>query len=83
LSQSGGPTPDANLASLHLIRPSKQAHLEIDMEDLLHPDPNLNMSIEEGDIVYVARSWEAKVGYVIQKVNPFASLLTLKSFGTF
>ena len=83
LSQSGGPTPDANLASLHLVRPSKQAHLEIDMEDLLHPDPNLNMSIEEGDIIYVARSWESKVGYVIQKINPFASLLTLKSFGTF
>ncbi len=83
LSQSGGPTPDANMSSLHLVRPSKQAHMEIDMEDLLHPDPNLNMSMEEGDIIYVARSFEAKVGYVIQKINPFATLVTLKNFGTF
>ena len=83
LSQSGGPTPDANMSTLHLVRPSKQAHMEIDMEDLLHPDPNLNMSMEEGDIIYVARSFEAKVGYVIQKINPFATLVTLKNFGTF
>ena len=83
LSQSGGPTPEANLSSLHLVRPSKQAHLVIDLEDVLHPDTNVNMSMEEGDIIYVARSWESKFGYVIQKINPFATLITLRNFATF
>ena len=83
LSQSGGPAPDANLSALHLVRPSKQAHLIIDMYDVLHPDPNLNMSMEEGDIIYVARSWESKLGYVLQKINPFATLIALKGFASF
>jgi polysaccharide export outer membrane protein len=83
LSQSGGPTPDANLSALHLVRPSKQAHLIIDMYDVLHPDPNLNMSMEEGDIIYVARSWESKLGYVLQKINPFATMIALKGFASF
>jgi polysaccharide export outer membrane protein len=83
LSQSGGPAPDANLAALHLVRPSKQAHLIIDLYDVLHPDPNMNMSMEEGDIIFVARSWEAKIGYVLQKINPFATLIALKGFATF
>ena len=83
LSQAGGPTPDANLASLHLIRPSKNANLQIDMESILNPDSKLIPSMEVGDIVYVARSWEAKVGYVIQKLNPFASMMAVKAMGAF
>lgn len=83
LSQAGGPTYDATLSKLHLVRPTKQAHLEIDMYDLLHPDPNLNVSMEEGDIIYVAKSWESKVGYVLQKINPFATMMTLKGFAAF
>ena len=83
LSQAGGPTPEATISSLHLVRPSKQAHLEIDMYDVLHPNPNLNMSMEEGDIIYVARSWESKVGYILQRINPFATMMTLKGFAAF
>lgn len=83
LSQAGGPTPEAKFSALHLVRPSKHAHLEVDLEDVLHPDPNLNMSMEEGDIIYVARSWESKVGYILQKINPFATMITLRNFATF
>lgn len=83
LSQAGGPSIDANLGALHLIRPTKHAHLEIDLENVLNPDPNLNMSMEEGDIIYAARSWEAKIGYVMQKINPFATLITLRTLSTF
>jgi len=83
LSQSGGPTADASLSALHLVRPARQAHLIIDMYDVLHPDPNLNVSMEEGDIIYVARSWESKLGYIMQKINPFATLIALKGFAAF
>jgi polysaccharide export outer membrane protein len=83
LSQAGGPTPDADLATLHVIRPAKAVHLEINMEDLLRPDPSLILSMEENDIVYVARNGVAKVGYIMQKINPFATMMTVKSLGAF
>lgn len=83
LGQAGGPTTDADVNELHLIRPAKNVNLEIDMENLLTPDPNLILSMEEGDIIYVPRNGVAKVGYYLQKINPFATLLTVKSFAAF
>jgi len=83
LGQAGGATVDADLNTLHLIRPTKQVNLEIDLENILRPDPNLNLSMEEGDIVYVPRNGVAKVGYILQKINPFATLITLKTLAAF
>lgn len=83
LSQAGGPTTDADLNALHLIRPAKKVNLEIDMENILQPDPNLILSMEEGDIVYVPRNGVSKVGYILQRINPFATLITLKTLATF
>jgi polysaccharide export outer membrane protein len=83
LSQAGGPTTEADLNTLHLIRPAKRVNLEIDLENILQPDPNLILSIEEGDIIYVPRSGVAQVGYILQKINPFATLITLKTLATF
>jgi len=83
LSQSGGPTVDADLNSIHLIRPAKKVNLEINLENLLEPDPNLILSMEEGDIIYVPRNGVAKVGYYMQKINPFATMITLRALAAF
>jgi polysaccharide export outer membrane protein len=83
LSQAGGPTTDANINSLRLIRPAKNVDFEIDMENLLKPDASQIVSMEENDIVYVPRSGVAKLGYILQRINPFATLLTLKTFTAF
>lgn len=79
LTQAGGPTVDANTHSLHLVRPSKNAHVEIDLPDLLVPDPKLNVAIEEGDIIYVPRSNAAKFGYFLQRLNPFSILFAIRT----
>ena len=83
LGQAGGPTVDADTGSLHLIRPAQGVNLQVDLEDILQPAPGQNVSMEEGDIIYVPRSGVAKVGYILQKVNPFATLVTLKTFAAF
>jgi polysaccharide export outer membrane protein len=74
LGQAGGPTVDADAARIHLIRPGKGQNLQIDINDLLKPDPTLNVAMEEGDILYVTRNDIAKVGYIMQKISPFSQI---------
>ena len=83
LSQAGGPTVDADAGDLHLVRPAKNVNLQIDLDSLLRHGAEQNVSMEEGDIVYVPRHGVAKVGYILQKINPFATLVTLKTFAAF
>ncbi len=78
LGQAGGPNIDADTRKIHLIRPSKDQNLEIDLDDLLKPDPSLNLALEEGDILFVPRNGIAKVGYILQKVNPFAQVFAIR-----
>lgn len=75
LAQAGGVTKDGNPHQLHLIRPHDGVNKRLAMEDLLTPDPKLNVAMEEGDIIFVPRNGINKVGYYIQQINPFALLL--------
>ena len=77
LARAGGPTPDADPSVMHLIRPRKGVNQIIDIEDLLMPNANLNVSLQKGDIVYVPRRGLAKVGYVLDQLSPIASWLRL------
>ncbi|MBK1699970.1 SLBB domain-containing protein [Thiococcus pfennigii] len=82
LSQAGGPTKDANLNRIHVIRPDEQVHLTFSMKQLLEPDPSLNIAMEEGDVIYLQRSGIAKVGYILQQINPFSSLLVVNQLAS-
>jgi polysaccharide export outer membrane protein len=77
LSQAGGITEDGNFNEIHLIRPSAEVNMEIDMSDILAPKKNLNVAINEGDIIYVPRHGISQIGYLMQKINPFASMITI------
>jgi polysaccharide export outer membrane protein len=77
LAQAGGVNKDGNTHELHLIRPHDGVNKKIALEDLLSPDPNLNLAMQEGDIIYVPRSGISKVGYYLQQINPFALLLMI------
>lgn len=77
LSQAGGPTRDANLQRIHVIRPSERVNLRFSMRQLLRPDPGLNVAMEEGDIVFVPRSTVAQIGYLFDQINPFTTLLLI------
>jgi len=77
LGQAGGLTKDGDSHSIHLIRPGSGVNMEIDMSALLKPDIKLNVVMNEGDIVYVPRNGVAKVGYMLQQISPFSSLITI------
>lgn len=81
LSQAGGITTDGDFSEIHLIRPSADANMKIDMEDILGTQKSLNVAINEGDIIYVPRHGISQFGYVLQKLNPFATMMSITSIG--
>jgi len=78
LMLAGGPTKDAG-EKLRVIRPGAQSEREIRLGDLIRPDGKLNVSLEEGDIIYVGKRNLAKFGYVMERLTPFSSMLLLGS----
>lgn len=83
LGQAGGLTKDGNYHDIHLIRPNEKVNMQIDMDDLLEPQPALNVAIKEGDIIFVPRHNVSKVSYILQQISPFAFLLAIAQFGLF
>jgi polysaccharide export outer membrane protein len=83
LAQAGGPTEDGNPDELQLVRPGEKAERILGMEgDILASNPDANVALAEGDVIYVPRRGIRKVGYVIQQLSPFSTLLLLmSSFG--
>ncbi|MEP7338952.1 MAG: SLBB domain-containing protein [Acidobacteriota bacterium] len=77
LSLAGGPTKDAAESKLHIVRQGQEIEKDFSFKDLLKPGSKLNYSLNEGDIIYVPRRGLAKTGYVLQQLNPFASLLLI------
>jgi polysaccharide export outer membrane protein len=77
ISQAGGPTDAANLKRIHVIRPADRVHLVFSFEQLLKPDPGLNVAMREGDVVFVQRSGIAQFGWYLDQINPFTTLLSL------
>ena len=81
ISQAGGITKDGDFHEVHLIRPNADVNMVIDMGDMLMPQKNLNVAINEGDIVFVPRSNINKFGYIIQQVNPFTTMFAITQMG--
>jgi polysaccharide export outer membrane protein len=77
LSQAGGPTRDANLSRIHVIRPADGGHLVFSLMQILKPDPRLNVAMKEGDIVYVARNGVSQIGYILENFNPLSTILMI------
>jgi polysaccharide export outer membrane protein len=76
LSRAGGPNDNAQQGKIVLAR--KDTETEIDLEKFVQQGGGSNTHLEAGDIVYVPKSGVAKVGYVLQQLNP---LTTLAFFG--
>jgi len=81
LAGAGGLTKDGNSHDIHLIRPSANANMQIDMTDLLKPQGALNVAINEGDIIFVPKHNVSKIGYIVQQINPFSTLFTISQLG--
>jgi polysaccharide export outer membrane protein len=70
LSQAGGLTKDGNFSDVRLVRPSAGVDMKIDMTDILAPQKNLNVAINEGDIIFVTGHGTSQFGYIMQQINP-------------
>ena len=74
LSRAGGPNDNAQQGKILLARPSKNTEQLIDLENFVQTAGN-NSELEAGDIVYVPKSGMAKLGYVMQQINPITSMV--------
>ena len=81
LGQAGGMTRDGDFNNIHLIRPNAEVNTEINMADMLTPQKNLNVAVNEGDIIYVPRHGLGQYGYIMQQINPFSTLFTITQLG--
>ncbi len=77
LAQAGGPTLDANVNALRVVRPGEHLKRKVGLNRLMAPTPEKNYLLAENDILYVPRRGVARVDYWLSKVNPFATLLLL------
>jgi polysaccharide export outer membrane protein len=75
LAQAGGPSDNGQPEKIVLARPRQNLQQVIDLKTFLSGNGDANYRLEEGDIIYVPKSGVAKVGYVLQQLNPVTSTL--------
>jgi polysaccharide export outer membrane protein len=76
LAQAGGPTKDGDHDTIQLVRPSDRSQRVLRMEDdIVGGNPEANVAMNEGDVIYVPRRGLAKIGYALQQLSPFSTLL--------
>jgi polysaccharide export outer membrane protein len=74
IALAGGPTTEAR-HTFHIVRPAEKLERQISFDDLMRARPDLNYSLREGDIIYVPERRMAKIGYYMEKVAPFTTML--------
>jgi polysaccharide biosynthesis/export protein len=75
LAQAGGPGDAAQPGKIVFARPRENLQQVIDLKSFLAGNGDGNYALKEGDIIYVPKSGLAKVGYVLQQINPITSSL--------
>lgn len=80
LARAGGPTNDADPERIHVIRPSSGLNREVPMSELLKPNPQLNVALQVGDVIYVPANTVFKVGYTFEKLSPLNGFFFIENF---
>jgi polysaccharide export outer membrane protein len=75
IAQAGGTNDNAQAGKIIISRPSQNIQRVIDLKSFVNGDRGVNYSLEAGDIIYVPKSGLAKVGYVLQQINPITQSL--------
>jgi len=75
LARAGGPTIDAAPGRINMIRPTQGINQPIALNDLVAPNQDMNIALQEGDIIYVPTNTIAKINYAIQFLTPFSTML--------
>jgi polysaccharide export outer membrane protein len=78
LSQAGGIKDEAGgNPNLHIIQASNNNETIIPFRDLMTPTGGREVALSPGDIVFVPKSGFSKVTYVLTKISPVATMVTL------
>lgn len=75
IARAGGLTEDGDPRQITLVRPSENASMTVDLRDLLRPEPQLNVSQSQGDVLYVPSCGVERVGNLMRQINPVTSFL--------
>ncbi|MGA3106230.1 MAG: SLBB domain-containing protein [Terriglobales bacterium] len=71
---AGGTTKDGVPNHIQLIRPSRELNQRVSMRDIMRPDPRLNYTLADGDIIYVPKRGLAKFGYFMEQFGSASAL---------
>jgi polysaccharide export outer membrane protein len=84
LAMSGGLTESGSYGKIRLVRPSTGVARDVDLQDFLnHPAKTTEISLQGGDVIYVAKRGLARIGYVLEKLSPMSTVLLFgASMGT-
>jgi polysaccharide export outer membrane protein len=74
---SGGLAGGAGNAKFDIMRPSTGVTREVLYSDLKNPTKLGEISLKPGDVIFVQKSFMAKVQYVVQQVAPLGGMLLL------
>jgi polysaccharide export outer membrane protein len=74
LTEAGGLNDNAKPGEIVLARPSQNMQKRIALDELMKGDDS-NYLLQAGDIVYAPKRGLAKLGYVMQQINPLTSTL--------
>ncbi len=78
LSSAGGPTEKAgNNPTIVITEPSTGRIQQIKFKELLTVHGGTDVTLHDGDIVYVPRSGIAKMGYAFQQIAPLVGIGTI------
>ncbi|HLY75147.1 MAG TPA: SLBB domain-containing protein, partial [Planctomycetota bacterium] len=72
IALAGGTTLDSLPSNMLLVRPSQNRRVIVSLNDILGPVNTSNVSLENGDIIYVPTNILADIGYVLEKLNPYS-----------
>jgi polysaccharide export outer membrane protein len=75
LAQAGGVDDNGQPSQIVLARPSQHVQRIINFKDFVQANNSSDYALEAGDIIYVPKSGIAKVGYVLQQLNPISTTL--------
>lgn len=82
LADSGGITPQAGNPEILIVEPSTGRRQQIKYKELLQLQGGSDVTLHDGDIVYVPRSGLAKVGFFLQQIAPLTQLGSVATFAS-
>jgi polysaccharide biosynthesis/export protein len=77
LAISGGLAGGAGNAKFDIVRPSTGHTQELSYSDLKNPTKSSEISLKPGDLIFVRKSFMAKVNYAIQQIAPIGGMLMM------